>query len=127
MDETEEDGKQMLHPPSFRLRRGRGGTLRLDRRNPVFVHRRGPAPKLASAFSDWLFPGTFSSKSASRRPKSIEEVDDEDMDETMEDRAQVRRMNEVWRYDVDRGGALGVGMGITEDEDRIIIDDLDPK
>ena len=49
------------------------------------------------------------------------------MDETMEDRAQVRRMNEVWRYDVDRGGALGVGMGITEDEDRIIIDDLDPK
>jgi len=38
-----------------------------------------------------------------------------------------RRLNEIWRYDVDRGGALGIGMGMGEDEDRVIIDDLDPK
>ena len=127
MNETEVDGKQMLHPPAFRLRRGRGGTLRLDRRNPVFAHRRGPAPKLASEFSDWLFPDTFCSKSALRRPRSIDEVDNEDKDETMEDRTKMRRLNEIWRYDAERGGALGVGMGDPEDEDRIVIDDLDPK
>lgn len=41
--------------------------------------------------------------------------------------AKRRRLNEVWRYDVDRGGGLGVGMGMVEDDDRLVIDDHDIK
>lgn len=48
-------------------------------------------------------------------------------EETSDDRVMRRRLNEVWRYDADRGGALGVGMGVAEDEDHIVIDDHDPK
>jgi hypothetical protein len=44
-----------------------------------------------------------------------------------EGRRKRRRLDEVWRYDVDRGGAVGVGMGVMEDADRVIIDDLDSK
>lgn len=44
-----------------------------------------------------------------------------------EDRVKRRRLNEVWRYGVDRGGAVGVGLGMIEDEDRVVIDDLDAK
>jgi pyruvate/2-oxoglutarate dehydrogenase complex dihydrolipoamide acyltransferase (E2) component len=41
--------------------------------------------------------------------------------------AKRRRLNEIRRYDVDSGGAIGVGMGIVRDDDRVVIDDLDPK
>lgn len=36
-------------------------------------------------------------------------------------------LNEIWRYDVDRGGVVGVGMGLEEDYDRVIIDDFEVK
>ena len=103
--------------------------MRLDRRNPVFARRRGVPPKSGADFPDWLFPETTCSKLASRRPKSIEDVFDnmDEAEQTNEGRAKRRRLNEVWRYDVDHGGALGVGMGMAEDEDRILIDDLHPK
>ena len=41
--------------------------------------------------------------------------------------AKRRRLNEIRRYDVDSGGAVGVGMGTLRDDDRVVIDDLDPK
>jgi hypothetical protein len=41
--------------------------------------------------------------------------------------AKRRRLNEIRRYDVDSGGAVGVGMGTVRDDDRVVIDDLDPK
>lgn len=42
-------------------------------------------------------------------------------------KAMRKDLNETWRYDVDRGGAVGVGMGLEEDYDRVIIDDLEAK
>jgi hypothetical protein len=41
--------------------------------------------------------------------------------------AKRRRLNEIRRYDVDSGGAVGVGMGVAKDDDRVIIDDMDSK
>ncbi|KAK4683741.1 enhancer of polycomb-like protein, partial [Tremellales sp. Uapishka_1] len=113
-----------LHPPAFRLRRGRGGVVRLDRRNAVFAHLRGAAPQSPSAFQAWLFPDTFDSRPLDSRPKSID-VDEEE-DET-DSHSKRRRLNENWRYDLDKGGALGIGMGISEDDDRMVVDDFEPK
>ena len=42
-------------------------------------------------------------------------------------KAMRKDLYETWRYDVDRGGAVGVGMGLEEDYDRVIIDDLEAK
>lgn len=125
----EKEGHQELRPPAFRLRRGRGGTLRLDRRCPVYSQKLGNTPKSDEELSDWLFPDLFRSKPASLRPKSIDDVEkgaDEEEDEN-EDRRRRRRLNEVWRYDVDHGGSTGVGMSVADDEDRILIDDLETK
>lgn len=122
------DEQDLPHQPaSFRLRRGRGGILRLDRRLPVWSHRRGGEPKSASDLPDWLFPDTEGDRPSRRRPKSIDEVDDQEEESVAASGAKKRKLNEAWRYDVDRGGALGVGMGISEDDDRVVIDDLDIK
>lgn len=130
-EENDEDHYEPLRPPSFRLRRGRGGVLRLDRRNAVLPRRRdtAPAPGIGSGakYGEWLFPDSLGAKADSNRPKSIDDVqrDRDDLEE--EGRAKRRRLNEMWRYDVDSGGAVGVGMGVNGDEERVIIDDLEPK
>lgn len=104
--------------------------MRLDRRNPIFPRPRGNQPTSPLEYADWLFPDTFADKPYSKRPKSIDDVDADadtpDEDETVQ-QSKRRRLNEVRRYDVDSGGAVGVGMGISRDDDRIIIDDQDPK
>jgi enhancer of polycomb-like protein len=82
-------------------------------------------PKSASAVPDWLFPDSAATKPSRPRPKSIVDVEDDAADERHE--AKRRRLNEMCRYDVNKGGALGVGMGVSADEDRVIIDDLDLK
>ncbi|WVR06584.1 hypothetical protein IAU60_003616 [Kwoniella sp. DSM 27419] len=127
-DDSDDDNEEPLYPSSFRMRRGRGGLIRLDRRAPVFPNRRGGPPTTPSDYPDWLFPDT-TPRSTVRRPKSIDEVEDElpiaaDPDDHSEKR---RKLNEIWRYDVSKGGALGVGMGVVEDQDRVIIDDMDQK
>ncbi|WVF68779.1 hypothetical protein IAT40_003551 [Kwoniella sp. CBS 6097] len=126
-DEKESD-EDSLYPSSFRLRRGRGGVIRLDRRTPQISRRRAP-PSTSSDYSEWLFPDNVPRMSASTRPRSIDEV----LEARERDEEEVyiankrRRLNEVCRYDVSRGGALGVGMGVAEDKDRVIVDDLDSK
>jgi enhancer of polycomb-like protein len=103
--------------------------MRLDRRNSIFAHHRGKQPTSSSEYADWLFPDTFADKPYSKRPKSIDDVDADANSDDNESSQQSkrRRLDEVRRYDVDSGGAVGVGMGISRDDDRIIIDDLDPK
>ncbi|WVW84986.1 hypothetical protein I302_107022 [Kwoniella bestiolae CBS 10118] len=122
-DSDDEEELYPLYPSAFRLRRGRGGVLRLDRKTPLYSHRKGLPPSSPSDYADWLFPDTFPSSSSSRRPKSIDEAEDEE-DELSSKR---RKLNEVSRYDVSRGGALGVGMGMEEDMDRVVVDDFDSK
>ena len=99
--------------------------MRLDRRNALFARPRGNQPSSPSEYSDWLFPDTFADKPYSKRPKSIDDAEPSDDEQAQQSKR--RRLNEVRRYDVDGGGAVGVGMGISRDDDRIIIDDLDPK
>jgi enhancer of polycomb-like protein len=120
------DSDNVFRPAGFRLRRGRGGLLRLDRRPALDVCHRGKMPTAPSEYSDWLFPDSSVNKDYSARPKSIEDALEEDEDET-EREAKRRRLNEVRRYDVDSGGAVGVGMGTGRDDDRVVIDDLDAK
>lgn len=123
-----------LQPASFRLRRGRGGIVRLDRRLPTFPNRRCPSSRASTDLPDWMFPDQISTKPSRPRPRSIDEVEkEEDGDEAMdgedasEESAKRRRLNEICRYNVDSGGGVGVGMGMTADDDRVIIDDLDVK
>lgn len=103
--------------------------MRLDRRNPVFARPRGNQPTSPSEYADWLFPDTFADRPYSKRPKSIDDVDAAETPDEDESARQSkrRRLDELRRYDVDTGGAVGVGMSISRDDDRIIIDDLDPK
>ena len=98
--------------------------LRLDRRMPVWNSHRGSVPASSKDIPSWLFPDASTAKFSRRRPKSIDAEEDEE-----EARLNVkrRRLNETWRYDVDRGGGLGVGMGLVEDDDRLVIDDHDIK
>ena len=98
--------------------------VRLDRRLPTWATHRGAAPKSTSGMPDWLFPDSAATKPSRARPKSIDDVEEE-VDERND--AKRRRLNEMCRYDVNKGGALGVGMGVSADEDRVIIDDLDLK
>ncbi|WVQ96306.1 hypothetical protein IAU59_003410 [Kwoniella sp. CBS 9459] len=127
--ESDEDSEEEpLYPSSFRLRRGRGGVVRLDRRTPITTRRRAP-PSVSSDYAGWLFPDNVPRKSASYRPKSIDEaLEARELEQEEADSPNKRRrLNEICRYDVSRGGALGVGMGVAEDKDRVIVDDLDSK
>ncbi|WRT68052.1 uncharacterized protein IL334_005027 [Kwoniella shivajii] len=121
--DEEDDEATPIYPSSFRLRRGRGGVLRLDRRTALYSHRKTGPPTSSEEYPDWLFPDTAPPSSKSRRPKSIDEIEENDI----ESPNKRRRLNEAWRYDVSRGGALGVGMGMEEDIDRVVVDDLDSK
>jgi hypothetical protein len=214
---TNRDSEGIYRPAAFRLRRGRGGLLRLDRRTALVAHHRGKQPCSFDGYADWLFPDSFADKEYSKRPTSIdgfnladysvdsevedvvvdtverkedddkvndgdkvedtEIVDDSlekvdgaieddkaddnevvtvnidtagedkvnttaDVDVVMTDTSKAarvrvpsdgeriakrRRLNEMRRYDVDSGGAVGVGMGVAKDDDRVIIDDMDSK
>ncbi|OCF37306.1 hypothetical protein I316_01215 [Kwoniella heveanensis BCC8398] len=131
-DSDEESDEEPLYHTSFRLRRGRGGVVRLDRRAPLSSRRRAP-PATSSDYPDWLFPDRSPRKSTSPRPRSVDEVleareqEREREEEEADSPSKRRRLNEICRYDVSRGGALGVGMGVAEDQDRVIVDDLESK
>ena len=136
---------------AFRLRRGRGGIIRLDRRSEP---RSEPLPRSQShwnktdrrtAFVDDLFADEWTSLPTSgRRARILEE--DEDETEPMEGVEDVvakeegkeartragdeyaRRISERWRYDAEVG-VVGVGMGLKglEGEERVIIDDYEDR
>ncbi|ODO00149.1 hypothetical protein I350_06774 [Cryptococcus amylolentus CBS 6273] len=119
---SDSDDEELVTPEQFSIRRGRGGVVRLDRRTPVVAHRRGAQPNTPSELPSWLFPDIAPSKQERKRPRSIDEVEEETSPKVPRSAS-----TETWRYSVDRGGAVGVGMGITEEHDRILIDDLDSK
>jgi hypothetical protein len=61
-------------------------------------------------------------------PSAVRAAPSDELDlEEVYRQAKRRRLNEIRRYDVDSGGAVGVGMGTLRDDDRVVIDDLDPK
>ena len=70
---SKRDADGICRPAAFRLRRGRGGLLRLDRRTALLHHYRGKQPTTGSAteYSEWLFPDSFAGKDYSERPTSI--------------------------------------------------------
>lgn len=119
----EEDEDRRVNPLAFRLRRGRGGRVLLDRRLPTRTARRGPMPTTPDKLAPWLFPDVVGNRFADRRPKSI----DQDSDSDDESPRKRQRLNETMRYDASRGGAIGVGMGVSSEDDRIVVDDYDSK
>ncbi|EIW67543.1 hypothetical protein TREMEDRAFT_33468 [Tremella mesenterica DSM 1558] len=111
-----EDLEEELRPLTFRLRRGRGGMLRLDRRPPSSTTN-------SQHLADRLFPQIFPSVLGKRhRPRSIDEVEDQSSPF-----GQVKKLNEIWRY-ATATGSTGVGLGPNPiDSNTVIIDDFDPK
>lgn len=100
------------HQMCFRLRRGRGGSFRLDRKMPsVHRYRKGGSgtdlAEQALPVDALMYPSMMG----------------DDADETMRDRA--RMLSERWRYD-GMNGKSGVNLGVA-DEDQVVIDDFEPK
>lgn len=93
-------------PRAIRIRRARGGRWFIDKRAPP--SRSDPVPEISSIFS------------FRRRLPGKGGDEDDDMDE---ERAQ--RLAERWKFDADDGPI--VGPNGTEEQDRVLVDDFDPK
>ncbi|KAL7417881.1 enhancer of polycomb-like-domain-containing protein [Mrakia frigida] len=124
---------------AFRLRRGRGGIIRLDRRSEP---RSEPPPRqqphwrmdrrdAREALVDSLFADEWTSLPSTRRTRIEEDV--EPMDGVVEAKEMgsdefARRISERWRYDSE-AGVVGVGMGLKglDGEERVIIDDFEDR
>jgi enhancer of polycomb-like protein len=142
-----------LRSSSFRLRRGRGGIIRLDRRvdtrSSAGSKPRGiPAPswrderkrEKGEPLLDCLFPDEWSSLPTGPKRDRVE--DEEAVSTSMEGVLESnpveekstendeygRRVSERWRYDSE-AGVVGVGMGMhgLEDEERVIVDDFEER
>ena len=138
------------HQICFRLRRGRGGIMRLDRKMPTVRHtaRSQQLPTGIVAPGDpfmKLFPvNPLAEKRVFESDNSdTSEDEDEVEDDAMEgvelkDRVAARKarweaqeeerarsISERWRYDYD-GGLVGIGMGV-KDEDQVVIDDYETR
>jgi enhancer of polycomb-like protein len=125
--DTDED-ERVIHPMAFRMRRGRGGRVLLDRRLPVRAARRGAMPTSPDRLRDWYFPDMVDGRVSRRRPRSIDADDEDTQDDDLKPGSRKRqRLNEIMRYDSSQGGAVGVGMGLTGDDDRLVLDDYDIK
>ncbi|KAK2462409.1 hypothetical protein APHAL10511_005715 [Amanita phalloides] len=95
------DDLVQLRPRPIRVRVGRGGCLRFDRRNftPRAIARRARRSSLLSSLRS-----------------DAEQVEDED---------ELQRLTERWRFDPDDGPVYGP-QGADE-QDRILVDDYDSK
>jgi hypothetical protein len=83
---------------------------------------------LAPAAVDKTAEGVTLTTTALALPSAVRAAPSDELDlEEVYRQAKRRRLNEIRRYDVDSGGAVGVGMGTLRDDDRVVIDDLDPK
>lgn len=130
------------HQICFRLRRGRGGVMRLDRKMPTVRHTAisqakppsGPPGTMApeDPFKK-LFPNNpLARRSVFESDSSDNEDDDEEAEPSRsnprreaEEEERARKLTERWRYDYD-GGLVGVGMGV-KDEDQVVIDDYETR
>jgi hypothetical protein len=93
----------------------------------IVVDEATPAP-VDSAAGDKTVEGVTPTTAALALPSTVRAAPSDELDPDESHRqAKRRRLNETRRYDVDSGGAVGVGMGTLRDDDRVVIDDLDPK
>jgi hypothetical protein len=93
----------------------------------IVVDEATPAPTDPVA-GDKTVAGATPTTTALTLPSTTRAATSDELDpEEVCRQAKRRRLNEIRRYDVDSGGAVGVGMGTLRDDDRVVIDDLDPK
>jgi hypothetical protein len=93
----------------------------------IVVDEATPAPTDQVA-GDKAVAGATPTTTAVTLPSTTRAATSDELDpEEVYRQAKRRRLNEIRRYDVDSGGAVGVGMGTLRDDDRVVIDDLDPK
>jgi hypothetical protein len=93
----------------------------------IVVDEATPAPTEPVA-GDKAVGGVTPTTTALALPSTTRAAPSDELDpEEAYRQAKRRRLNEIRRYDVDSGGAVGVGMGTLRDDDRVVIDDLDPK
>jgi enhancer of polycomb-like protein len=103
----DQHGQRERQPVALRLRFGRGGRMHLDRRRPSLP----PARQLPAL--------------------TFEESEDEDMDDATRARLDVeieesrQRQQERWKFDEDDGPAVGP-FG-SEEHDRVLYDDYQPR
>jgi enhancer of polycomb-like protein len=120
------------HHMCFRLRRGRGGLTRLDRKMPSVRHL--ARSHLRSAIIEepakrWFPTNPLAKRNLADTNSSVLDHarsgagDALDFQDSEEDRS--RQLSERWRYDYD-GGLVGVGMGV-KDEDQVVIDDYETR
>lgn len=125
---VDDDGMSQTRPNHqicFRLRRGRGGIVRLDRRMPSITHQAMDRPRYGDTFLTRMFPvnplARRRLRDASEEP--IARPDGVSVEE--EDEETARILSERWRYDPVQG-VVGVGMGVIDD-DSIVVDDYELK
>lgn len=114
------------HSVCFRLRRGRGGIVRLDRRMPSVAHGQAiDRPRYGDATLSKMLPVNPLARRRHRQSSadSIPRPDGVSAEE--EDEEAARILSERWRYDPVQG-VVGVGMGVTDD-DQIVVDDYEIK
>lgn len=120
------------HQMCFRLRRGRGGITRLDRKMPTVRHVTRNQGRFTMSDDPFrrLFPinplatrDVLDEDSSSEEGRVMSTKEREAYEEQEGDRARI--LSERWRYDYD-GGMVGVGMGV-KDEDQVVIDDYEAR
>lgn len=114
------------HSICFRLRRGRGGIVRLDRRMPSVVSgQASDRSRYGDANLSKMFPVNPLARHRHRQASedTVPRADGVSAEE--EDEEAARILSERWRYDPVQG-AVGVGMGVTDD-DQIVVDDFEIK
>ena len=92
-----------MQPRAVRLRRGRGGRMLVDRRH-------AQARSILSIKGSSLFSADSS---------------DEDMEVDQDECERTKRLIERWRFDMDDVPATGPEG--PDEQDRILVDDYDPK
>jgi enhancer of polycomb-like protein len=140
---------------TFRLRRGRGGILRVDRHvehRPRPSHR-GYRPSTRSdggtteALVNDLFPNSYFGHASEHPLRPVESDDDDDASDAMDGVVDLqpslyahrprhtpdeidygRRVSERWRYDAEFG-VVGAGMGMRglEEEERVVVDEYEER
>jgi len=100
---SESSGDVVVQPRAVRLRRGRGGRMVVDRRN---TQARSMIPIKHS-------------------PLFALDSSDEDMEVDQEESERTKRLIERWRFDMDDVPATGPEG--PDEQDRILVDDYDPK
>jgi enhancer of polycomb-like protein len=98
-------GDAVVQPRAVRLRRGRGGRMLVDRRHAV-------ARSIVASSRSSLF--------------DLNSRDEDDMEvDGRTDAERVNRLMERWRFDMDDFPA--VGPHGADEQDRILVDDFEPK